>query len=620
MCVIGPGATLKGRPWPFAPTCAVGPLWLAYCASYAGSTPAGTTPGPIDGLWETRTGIISPIRCDTRGALSVVRAPRRTSTFDQAGKPVVESFDDLSRWRRKPTKESRGWSVVARAARPPGVPDLAMGVGEEALGAHLAAEGWSLKPGVLAHFGEREDLASARRALLDADLRRVGEPVARAGNAHLAGPVVLQVMAVTDISRPSRGAWDPAATASAFGKGRASDAKGDARGSSAPTRMLRVELTDGDRALVGVEHETLHAIADEDAIPPGSKVLVPPGVVLREVDGLLLLRGDESLVLLGGRVAPLVRDWERARARRARADAAAAARDAPTYRPYDPHALDAVEAAAEEKRAEAERVADEAAARAAASAAAAAAAAADADRRELADARTEFVPRRRPALPPTRAQRAAAAASGEPLLKPGAPIPASVPTTEGRKASGANEKETKPDVAARARPALPPRRAPPAPPAALAPPDPPDADARRRERLLARFLEPSRATLRSHGAEGRGGGGGRRDERGGRRDERGGRGGGRGGRGGGRGGRGRGGDDDDDDDGDEGLVTFEQHVARRGRGDDDASEALARRLHRELNVGAATDASSDLAASLFAFSRPVADNGARGARGARGRR
>ena len=61
-----------------------------------------------------------------------------------------------------------------------------MGVGEEALGAHLASEGWSLKPGVLAHFGEREDLASARNALLDTDLRRVGEPIVRAGDAYLA--------------------------------------------------------------------------------------------------------------------------------------------------------------------------------------------------------------------------------------------------------------------------------------------------------------------------------------------------------------------------------------------------------------------------------------------------
>lgn len=90
VCVIGPGATLKGRPWPFAPMCAVGPLWLAYCASYAGSTPAGTTPGPMDGLCETRTGIIAPIRCDTRGALSVVARARRTSTFDRA--PDVSSL------------------------------------------------------------------------------------------------------------------------------------------------------------------------------------------------------------------------------------------------------------------------------------------------------------------------------------------------------------------------------------------------------------------------------------------------------------------------------------------------------------------------------------------------
>ena len=88
-----------------------------------------------------------------------------------------------------------------------------MGVGEEALGAHLASEGWSLKPGVLAHFGQLEDLASARRALLDANLCRVGAPIALAGDARLAGPVVLQVVAVTDVSRPSRETRDPAGTA-----------------------------------------------------------------------------------------------------------------------------------------------------------------------------------------------------------------------------------------------------------------------------------------------------------------------------------------------------------------------------------------------------------------------
>jgi len=65
VCVIGPGATLNGRPTPCAPTCAVGPLTLAYCASYAGSTPAGTTPGPMIGLWLTRAGIIFAWgRCD----------------------------------------------------------------------------------------------------------------------------------------------------------------------------------------------------------------------------------------------------------------------------------------------------------------------------------------------------------------------------------------------------------------------------------------------------------------------------------------------------------------------------------------------------------------------------
>jgi len=489
-----------------------------------------------------------------------------------------------------------------------------MGVGEEALGAHLASEGWSLKPGVLAHFGEREDLASARNALLDTDLRRVGEPIVRAGDAYLAGPVVLQVVAVRDISRPARDSRDPSGAASAFGNGR-TKGSGAARTSSTKTkssRMLRVELTDGDARLVAVEHEPLRFVKDEASVPPGSKVLVPKDVVVRKVNGVLLLRGDDEFVPLGGRVASLFRDWERARARRGRDDTGkdenSAGKDAPAYRPYDPGDTAAVEAAAEKRRAEAKRVADEAAS--AAVSAAAAAAAAEAESRAAADSEAAFVPRRRPALPPTRAQRAAAVASGEALPRPGEPMPLPHPSAEALATISAeneneNENETKAPVEARARPALPPRRRE-APPAA-APPVPPDADARRRERLLSRLVEPSGPREAGGGERGEGRGGGGRG-RGGR---------GRGGRGDKRGGRGRGRGDDDDDDG---LVTFEQHVSRRGRGDDDASEALARRLHRELNVDAARDASSDLAASLFAFSRPVADDGGRGDRGGRGRR
>ena len=487
-----------------------------------------------------------------------------------------------------------------------------MGVGEEALGAHLASEGWSLKPGVLAHFGEREDLASARNALLDTDLRRVGEPIVRAGDAHLAGPVVLQVVAVRDISRPARDSRDPSGAASAFGNGRTKGSGAATRSSarasfttSRSSRMLRVELTDGDARLIAVEHEPLRFVEDEASIPPGSKVLVPKDVVVRKVNGVLLLRGDDELIPLGGRVASLFRDWERARARRGRDDTSdgnSAGKDAPAYRPYDPGDAAAVEAAAEKRQAEAKRVADEAAS---AAASAAAAAAAEADRRATADSEAAFVPRRRPALPPTRAQRAAAAASGEALPRPGEPMPVPPPSAEALASDAENEKnETRAPVEARARPALPPRRRE-APPAA-APPVPADADARRRERLLSRLVEPSRGGAGGGDrGEGRGGGGGRGERRGG------------GGRRDGRGGRGRGRDDDDDDDG---FVTFEQHVSRRGRGDDDASEALARQLHRELNVDAARDASSDLAASLFAFSRPVADESRRGDRGDRGDR
>ena len=389
-----------------------------------------------------------------------------------------------------------------------------MGVGEEALGAHLASEGWSLKPGVLAHFGEREDLASARNALLDTDLRRVGEPIVRAGDAYLAGPVVLQVVAVRDISRPARDSRDPSGAASAFGNGR-TKGSGAARTSSTKTkssRMLRVELTDGDARLVAVEHEPLRFVKDEASVPPGSKVLVPKDVVVRKVNGVLLLRGDDEFVPLGGRVASLFRDWERARARRGRDDTSdenSAGKDAPAYRPYDPGDAAAVEAAAEKRRAEAKRVADEAAS--AAVSAAAAAAAAEAESRAAADSEAAFVPRRRPALPPTRAQRAAAVASGEALPRPGEPMPLPHPSAEALatiSAENENENETKAPVEARARPALPPRRRE-APPAA-APPVPPDADARRRERLLSRLVEPSRGGAGGGDrGEGRGGGGGR---------------------------------------------------------------------------------------------------------------
>ena len=119
VCVIGPGATLKGRPWPFAPTCAVGPLWLAYCASYAGSTPAGTTPGPMDGLCETRTGIIAPIRCDARGALSVVARARRTSTFDRAGETCHHSQrkSDESASVRGGAENQQGKAVAGQSWR-----------------------------------------------------------------------------------------------------------------------------------------------------------------------------------------------------------------------------------------------------------------------------------------------------------------------------------------------------------------------------------------------------------------------------------------------------------------------------------------------------------------------
>jgi len=55
---------VKGLPWPWDATWDLG-AWLSlYWASYAGSTPNGTTPGPMIGLWLTRVGIILSPRAE----------------------------------------------------------------------------------------------------------------------------------------------------------------------------------------------------------------------------------------------------------------------------------------------------------------------------------------------------------------------------------------------------------------------------------------------------------------------------------------------------------------------------------------------------------------------------
>ena len=245
-----------------------------------------------------------------------------------------------------------------------------------------------------------------------------------------------------------------------------------------------------------------------------------------------------------------------------------------------------------------------------------------------------FVPRRRPALPPTRAQRAAAQAAGVKLPPPGAPMPSTpeetatgrtvepegVPATSpGRNHIAQEVKEAIPKEVKEAIPSPPPGfRARAAPEEeATAPVDPPPAPAPafaptvteedRRSRLLSRFAPDSREGRgsRDRGREDRGRGDRERDR--GDRDR------GRGGRGGrGAGGR-RGGDEERDD----GLRTLDR-TASGSRTEDD--EALARQLQRELELEdsgyVATDAAA-LAASLFSFparEQEREDSGRRGRR------
>ena len=420
--------------------------------------------------------------------------------------------------------------------------------------------------------------------------------------------MVLQVMDARDISSPKR-----------------------ASGSSG-RRMLRLDLTDGDATVVAVEYRELTSVEDASALAPGTKVAVPPGVRIRCQSGILLAHGD-VLRVLGGKVAALAETWEggRAVAVFAGTDAESGGTDAPRFETYDREKADATVAAAIAGRTAANRaVAEAIAEKRAASTSTSTSTASTAPETEPAP----FVPRRRPALPPTRAQRAAAQAAGVKLPPPGAPMPSTpeetatgrtvepegVPATSpGRSYIAQEVKEAIPKEVKEAIPSPPPGfRARAAPEEeATAPVDPPPAPAPafvptvteedRRSRLLSRFAPDSREGRgsRDRGREDRGRGDRERDR--GDRDR------GRGGRGGrGEGGR-RGGDEERDD----GLRTLDR-TASGSRTEDD--EALARQLQRELELEdsgyVATDAAA-LAASLFSFparEQEQEDSGRRGRR------
>ena len=408
--------------------------------------------------------------------------------------------------------------------------------------------------------------------------------------------MVLQVMDARDISSPKR-----------------------ASGSSG-RRMLRLDLTDGDATVVAVEYRELTSVEDASALAPGTKVAVPPGVRIRCQSGILLAHGD-ALRVLGGKVAALAEEWEGVRAVAETGDAEQTGTDAPRFETYDREKAEATVAAAVAGRAAANRAAAEAIAE---KRAASTSTASPAPETERGEEPAPFVPRRRPALPPTRAQRAAAQAAGVKLPPPGAPMPSTpeetatgrtvepegVPATSpGRSHIAQEVKESIPKEVKEAIPSPPPGfRARAAPEEeATAPVDPPPAPAPafaptvteedRRSRLLSRFASDSREGRgsRDRGREDRGRGDRDRD-RGDRDRGRGGRGGRREGERRGGGGR-RGGDEERDD----GFRTLDR-TASGSRTEDD--EALARQLQRDLELEdsgyVATDAAA-LAASLFSF-------------------
>ena len=262
----------------------------------------------------------------------------------------------------------------------------------------------------------RGDPNAARAAVLDADLRAVGKPSlprwayggAREAGAGVTGPKVLQVVDARDISTPKR-----------------------APGSSG-RRMLRLDLTDGDAAVVAVEYGELTSIKDASSLAPGTKVAIAPGVRIPCQSGILLVQGD-ALRVLGGRVAALAEEWEGRRASSesgagpAAAGSGAGGIDAPRFETYDPEKAEETVAASIAGRVAANKAAAEAIAEKKAAAAAAVNPEPKADSAEEEPA--PFVPRQRPTLPPTRAQRAAARATGVELPPPGAPMPSATPET-----------------------------------------------------------------------------------------------------------------------------------------------------------------------------------------------
>eukprot|EP00240_Pyramimonas_obovata_P014112 CAMPEP_0118949916 /NCGR_PEP_ID=MMETSP1169-20130426/50465_1 /TAXON_ID=36882 /ORGANISM="Pyramimonas obovata, Strain CCMP722" /LENGTH=211 /DNA_ID=CAMNT_0006896645 /DNA_START=17 /DNA_END=648 /DNA_ORIENTATION=+ len=139
---------------------------------------------------------------------------------------------------------------------------------------------------VIATVGAR--LEDVKKALLDADLRQIGESalpdnVNRVGKSTIKGNFVLQLMAVDDVSQPSA-----ASGGSSGGK----------------HRMLRLKVTDGKMTAVAVEYRPVGQLNSD--LPPGTKLLITDAHIQ---SGIIMLQ-EKMMKVLGGRVDALLEEWE----------------------------------------------------------------------------------------------------------------------------------------------------------------------------------------------------------------------------------------------------------------------------------------------------------------------
>ncbi|XP_072236894.1 tudor domain-containing protein 3 isoform X1 [Leuresthes tenuis] len=154
----------------------------------------------------------------------------------------------------------------------------------------LTREGWYLSDAGIAELkGSVEKITHGDiiRIALNSDLRPIGRKclpsdINSGRTEKLEGPCVLQVQKVRNISAPK-----------------------DHEESQGAPRMLRLQMTDGHTACVGIEFKHLSKISLNT--PPGTKVKLHGTVQVK--NGFLLL-DDSKISVLGGEVDHMVEKWE----------------------------------------------------------------------------------------------------------------------------------------------------------------------------------------------------------------------------------------------------------------------------------------------------------------------